>query len=99
MEVLRFYRPEDISQQQAYKADFWDVYASEEKVQVDVSSIVRKCTVSLEEQPGLLYVPPSKPPGLPLDMLHHHLSTSAKPLWCLVSALAWSHPANFDSFS
>lgn len=52
--MRRFYRPEDISQQQAYEADFWDVYASEEKVQVDVSSIVRKCTVSLEEQPGPL---------------------------------------------
>ena len=54
VEVRRFYRPEDISQQQAYEADFWDVYASEEKLQVDVSGIVSKCSVSLEEQPGPL---------------------------------------------
>ncbi len=52
VEVRRFYRPEDISQQQAYQADFWDVYASSEKLDVEVSSIVSKCSVSLEEQPG-----------------------------------------------
>lgn len=60
--MCRFYRPEDVSQQQAYQADFWDVYASSEKVQVDVSAIVGKCTVSLEEQPGLHLPPPPPPP-------------------------------------
>eukprot|EP00878_Enallax_costatus_P028542 GHUV01030833.1.p2 GENE.GHUV01030833.1~~GHUV01030833.1.p2 ORF type:complete len:136 (+),score=30.76 GHUV01030833.1:516-923(+) len=50
--IQRFYRPEDISKDLAYKSEFWDVYASPEPpssgrcewVQwVDVDMVVRKC--------------------------------------------------------
>ena len=47
MEVLRFYRPDDISQEEAYRADYWDVYASNEKLKVSVGDLVSKCSVSL----------------------------------------------------
>ena len=52
MEVLRFYRPDDISQEEAYRADYWDVYASSEKLMVSVSDIVSKCCVSLPSAAG-----------------------------------------------
>ena len=52
VEVLRFYRPDDISQEQAYQADYWDVYASTEKLTVSVSDIVDKCSVSLTKLAG-----------------------------------------------
>lgn len=51
VQVMRFYRPEDISQDQAYKADFWDVYASKEELAVDVDSIVSKCKVATANRP------------------------------------------------
>lgn len=50
--VQRFYRPDDISQEQAYKADFWDVYASDETVEVEIGDIVSKCSVLLQESAG-----------------------------------------------
>lgn len=54
IKVQRFYRPEDISKDEAYKASFWDVYASPEPpgssssscewVQwIDVDCVVQKC--------------------------------------------------------
>lgn len=54
IKVQRFYRPEDISKDEAYKASFWDVYATPEPssssssscewVQwVDVDYVVRRC--------------------------------------------------------
>ena len=52
VEMLRFYRPDDISQQEAYQADYWDVYASSEKLMVSVSDIVSKCSVSLPNIAG-----------------------------------------------
>ena len=52
VEVLRFYRPEDISQDEAYRADYWDVYASKEAVWVAVDSIVSKCRVSIGNGTG-----------------------------------------------
>ena len=52
VEVLRFYRPEDISQEQAYKADYWDVYASSERVLIEADCIVSSCCVTLSESSG-----------------------------------------------
>ena len=49
---MRFYRPEDISQDNAYKADFWDVYASNEQLTVDVADIIGKCSVTTPAAPG-----------------------------------------------
>jgi DNA (cytosine-5)-methyltransferase 1 len=44
--VRRFYRPEDISQEQAYKAaSFYEVYASEEELSVSVDDVVGRCRV------------------------------------------------------
>ena len=58
IEVQRFWRPDDISQEQAYKADFWDVYASNEQIVVDKSEIVSKCIVSLQDSEGVLIARP-----------------------------------------
>ena len=46
VEVQRYYRPEDISQDQAYKAGLWDVYASDEKEMIELSSIIGRCQVA-----------------------------------------------------
>ena len=46
VEVQRFYRPEDISRDQAYKAGLWDVYASDEKVVIDLASVVGPCQLA-----------------------------------------------------
>lgn len=56
MIVLRYYRPEDISQEHAFKADYWDVYASTEKMSVPVNDIVSKCSVSLKKETGKRFV-------------------------------------------
>lgn len=45
VEVRRFYRPEDISQEQAYKASFHEVYASTEKMTFDLDEVIGPCTV------------------------------------------------------
>ena len=47
VEVLRFYRPEDISQEEAYRSGFWDVFASSEKLCVSIESIVGHCKVAV----------------------------------------------------
>ena len=47
VEVLRFYRPEDISQEQAYRSGFWDVFASSEKLCISIDSIVGHCKVAV----------------------------------------------------
>ena len=44
--MQRYYRPEDISQDQAYKAGLWDVYASDEKESIELSSIIGRCQVA-----------------------------------------------------
>ena len=43
--MQRYYRPEDISQDQAYKAGLWEVYASDEKETIELGSIVSGCQV------------------------------------------------------
>lgn len=44
--VRRYYRPEDISLQQAYKAgSYYEVYASEEELTVSVDDVVGRCRV------------------------------------------------------
>lgn len=50
--MLRFYRPEDISRDQALKADFWEVYASVEKLEIDAEDIVSKCQVGGPNETG-----------------------------------------------
>ena len=46
--MKRFYRPEDISIDAAYKAELYEVYSSDEKRCVDVDSLVGRCFVGLE---------------------------------------------------
>lgn len=44
--MRRFYHPEDVDQDHAYKADsYWDVYYSTTEVEVSVDDIVGKCVV------------------------------------------------------
>jgi hypothetical protein len=45
VKVQRFYRPEDISREQGYRAGFWDVYASSETEEVDFDDIIGGCRV------------------------------------------------------
>lgn len=45
--LKRFYRPEDISIDAAYKAELYEVYSSDEKQCVDVDSLVGRCSVGL----------------------------------------------------
>ena len=56
VEVQRFYRPEDISRQQAYGAGLWEVYASTERETIDLASVVGGCIVAAsapaERRPG-----------------------------------------------
>lgn len=46
--LKRFYRPEDISIDAAYKAELYEVYSCDEKRCVDVDSLVGRCLVGLE---------------------------------------------------
>ena len=46
--MKRFYRPEDISIDAAYKAELYEVYSSGEKQCMDVDSLVGRCFVGLE---------------------------------------------------
>ncbi|KAL0027901.1 hypothetical protein WJX79_001540 [Trebouxia sp. C0005] len=51
--LKRFYRPEDISIDTAYKANLYEVYASDETQSVEVDSFVGKCSVGVEAgEPG-----------------------------------------------
>ncbi|KAL4556199.1 hypothetical protein LXL04_038842 [Taraxacum kok-saghyz] len=45
VQVRRFYRPEDVSLDKAYRSDIQEVYYSEEVVKLSVSSIEGKCEV------------------------------------------------------
>lgn len=46
VEVQRFYRPEDISRERAYKASLREVYASMERCTIDLSAVVAPCSVA-----------------------------------------------------
>lgn len=48
MNLKRFYRPEDISIDAAYKAELYEVYSSDDKRCVDVDSLVGRCFVGPE---------------------------------------------------
>lgn len=56
IKVQRFYRPEDISKDQAYKANFWDVYATPKETSnnchwvqwIDMGDVVKKCAAKAE---------------------------------------------------
>ena len=51
--LKRFYRPEDISIDTAYRANLYEVYASDETQSVEVDSFVGKCSVDVEAgEPG-----------------------------------------------
>lgn len=52
VEVRRFYRPEDISPDLAHSSDFWDVFASDEQLEVDVTDIVSKTRVAVGRAEG-----------------------------------------------
>jgi len=43
--VARFYRPEDVSREQAYQAGFWELFASEEAATLDADEVFGKCAV------------------------------------------------------
>ena len=43
--VTRCARPEDVSEDVAYEAGWWDIFVTSESVAVDAASIVRKCHV------------------------------------------------------
>lgn len=49
--LRRFYRPEDISRDSAYTAEFTDVYESEETLAVPLDDVVSKCSVLAPGQP------------------------------------------------
>ena len=46
--LKRFYRPEDISIDTAYRANLYELYASDETQSVEVDSFVGKCSVGVE---------------------------------------------------
>ena len=46
VEVQRFYRPEDISREQAYKAGLREIYASTERSTIELTSIIGPCRVA-----------------------------------------------------
>ena len=46
--VQRFYRPEDVGREHAYKAEFWEVYASDESAALDPDDVFGKCAVVRE---------------------------------------------------
>ncbi len=57
--LKRFYRPEDISIDTAYRANLYEVYASNETESAEVDSFVGKCSVGLEAgEPGKYPVQP-----------------------------------------
>ena len=59
--VTRYWRPEDISTECGYKAStFFDVYASNEKVEIDVEDVIRPLQVVSAER--------SEKPSLSIDM-------------------------------
>lgn len=43
--VKRFWRPEDISADKAYAADWWEVYASDEEKSISLDDVLSKCSV------------------------------------------------------
>ena len=52
VKVQRFYRPEDISKDLGYRSGFWDIYASTEQEEVDVSDIQHMCQVQRSGSPA-----------------------------------------------
>ena len=50
--LKRFYRPEDISRDHAYKAEFLDVFASTETQTVPVEALVSHCRVVSQGKPA-----------------------------------------------
>ncbi len=84
VEVLRFYRPDDISQEQAYRADYWDVYASTEKLTVSVSDIVDKCSVSLTKLAGKAW---QRHTCVGIAIIHHCASFVD-----FLKSSSWKHP-------
>lgn len=49
--LRRFYRPEDISRDVAYNAEFTDLYESQETLAVALDDVVSKCSVLPPGQP------------------------------------------------
>ena len=43
--LQRYYRPEDISRDQAYRASFREVYSSAQEETLDVDDLIGRCTV------------------------------------------------------
>ena len=43
--LQRFYRPEDISRDKAYRAGFREVYSSVQEETLDVDDLIGRCTV------------------------------------------------------
>ncbi|KAK9785341.1 hypothetical protein WJX73_005011, partial [Symbiochloris irregularis] len=52
IEVRRFYRPEDISQDRAYAAGYREVYASDEVFSLDLDQVLGPCTVVAPGMPS-----------------------------------------------
>ncbi len=50
--VRRFFRPEDISPDTAYRSSYFDVLASSETVDIDVDLVIRPCKVVPEGEWG-----------------------------------------------
>lgn len=44
--VRRFYRPEEVSQDAAYKSSYWDLYYSSTTATVPIADVVGRCTVA-----------------------------------------------------
>ena len=44
--LQRYYRPEDISRDQAYRAGFREVYSSAQEEILDVDDLIGRCTVA-----------------------------------------------------
>lgn len=66
--LRRFYRPEDISRDIAYSAEYTDVYESKETLAVPLDDVVSKCSVLPPGQPitgaNTHIVPPAHLPCL-----------------------------------
>jgi hypothetical protein len=57
--LRRFYRPEDISRDIAYAAEYTDVYESKETLAVPLDDVVSKCSVLPPGQPitgAIIYI-------------------------------------------
>lgn len=50
--VKRFWRPEDISAEKAYTADWWEVYASDEERSLHLDDVLSKCRVVAAGHPS-----------------------------------------------